>query len=320
MEAAMLDRNPRRAAQLCALAVALAAPAMAQDFDITYPSSRSLNDVATWLQRDTPIQLGQVVDVGPSAITAVTSAAPMGQPRGFLAGISSEAIDPEILGHESIASWNIPVEVDCDRRVVRLGAMTGYKTRDLKTDGKVVREPDTNWVTPVSTAPLGAVVRSLCDRDFKRPFSGKRFATAPTRPAPTHQAPTRLAEAAPPPPALRPALAPAKAAPPPKPEADAAEPDMAKPEVAKADPPKGGGSVAVQIGAAPSKPDIEAMLARFRKAHAADLGGLKTEVATVQSDGKTVNRALIQGFASNAEAGAFCKKLEASGQACFIRR
>jgi hypothetical protein len=215
------------------------------------------------------------------------------------------------------------VEVDCDRRVVRLGSMTGYKTRDLRTDGKVVREQDASWVTPVANAPLGAVVRALCDRDFKRPFAGKKYAAAKpaTPPAP---APTRVAQAAPPP-ALRSTLPPSKPSPAPKaepetPKTEVAEAKPPKSEAPKAETPRGGGTLAVQIGAAPSKPDVEALLAKFRKAHAADLGGLKTEVATVQSDGKTVNRALIQGFASNAEAGAFCKKLEASGQACFIRR
>jgi cell division protein FtsN len=82
----------------------------------------------------------------------------------------------------------------------------------------------------------------------------------------------------------------------------------------------GGGAFTVQVGASPSLPDIQGALAKFRKKFAADLGGLTSSVATVQVDGKTVNRALVSGFGSAAEAGAFCKTLADAGQACFIRR
>jgi cell division septation protein DedD len=293
--------------------LAFAAPALGQPPPITYPASRALPDVAAWLQRETPLQLGQVVDVGPSAITAITSVLPQGEPRGFLARASSEALAPQIISEDGVASWSIPVEVDCDQRLVRLGEMTGYRSRDLRTDGKVVREANPTWVKPIASAPLGSVIAALCDRDFKRPFAAKRYAAAKSAPTPPAPARSQVAEASPPPPPLRAAIAPPKAALPPKPQ------PAPKPET-KAEPPKGEGGVAVQIGASSSKPEIEALLARFRKAHAEALGGLKTDVATVQSDGKTVNRALIQGFASNTEAGAFCKKLEAAGQACFIRR
>jgi hypothetical protein len=287
-------------------------PAQAQTIPISYPPSRALADVGVWLQRETPIAPGQVVDISPSAVTAITAAQPTGQPRGFLANISSEALDPQILSHEGIASWSIPVDVDCDKRSVRLGVMTGFTGRDLKNDPKTVREADANWVSPTATAPLGAVIRALCDRDFHRPLTGKLKAVAGKAAEPARP-PEVVAKAAPPEPkapraapALRPALPSAKAA-------VAAEAPAARP-------PAGGGAIAVQIGASPSKPDIEGLLGKFRKKFAGQMGGLTGAVATVQVDGKTVNRALISGFATNAEAGEFCKKLSAEGQACFIRR
>jgi cell division septation protein DedD len=287
-----------------------AAPAMAQSAKVSYPASRSLNDLAAWLQRDTPLAPNQIVDVSPAALTAITSASPMGETRGFLANISSEAVDPDVLSHEGIASWSIPVEVDCEKRQVRLGAMTGFQSRDLRTDPRVVREADTSWVSPIRTAPLGAVIRALCDHDFRRPLAGKG---KPTPPEP------KIASAAPPPsapasrqpdaarPALRSTLTPPASTVP----AAAAKPKSA---------PAGGGSFTVQIGASPSKPDTEALLARFKKKYAAEMGALTANVASLEVDGKPVNRALITGFGSAAEAGAFCKTLSASGQACFIRR
>lgn len=139
---------------------------------ISYPPSRAVKDVGAWLQRDTPLALSQVVDISPQAVTAVTGAQPMGERRGFLANISSEAMDPEILAHDGIVSWSIPVEIDCEGRLARLGVMTGYHSRDLKTDPRVVRNADINWSQPLTSSPLGSVIGALCDRDFQRPFVG----------------------------------------------------------------------------------------------------------------------------------------------------
>jgi hypothetical protein len=302
---------------------------------VSYPPSRSLTDIATWLQKDTPISLGQVVDVGPSAVTAITSAAPMGQPRGFLANVASEALDPQIAGRESIAAWSIPVEIDCDKHAVRLGVMTGFRSRDLVSESRIVRQADSDWVTPTSSAPLGAVARALCDRDFRRPFAGhtRLAARAPKAGPPPAAASTPV----PPPadaavataprlPTLRttrapePAEAPARTAQTKSPRAKPADTKTAEARAPKSKPPAAGGAFTVQIGASPSLPDLQGLLAKAKKKFADDLGGLTTKVATVQVDGKTVNRALISGFASDAEASAFCKKLSAQGQACFIRR
>ena len=190
-------------------------PANAQP-PISYPPSRALNDVAAWLQRETPLTTSQIVDVSPQAVTAVTSASPMGETRGFLANISSEAVDPQMLANDGIASWSIPVEVDCEKRIVRLGTMTGYHSRDLKTDSRIVREADTAWVVPTATAPLGSVIRALCDRDFRRPLMGRLKASAPAlepkQPKPAK--PVIVAKADPAPPALRPALSPPATNPP----------------------------------------------------------------------------------------------------------
>lgn len=275
----------RRRAGLGFAAAALAisaAPALGQTNAVSFPPSRALKDVTAWLQRDTPLVPAQVVDIGPSAITAVTSTAPMGQTHGFFATVSSEALDPHIVDEDALASWSIPVEVDCDKRLLRLGAMTGYRSRDLQSDPRVVRQADSDWVNPTPSAPLGAVVRGLCDRDFRRPLTGRTSAAAPAR-----------------------------------------SPEPAKPAALRSVPaadPGAGGDVAVQIGASPSLVDIQGLLRRFKATFAHELEGLTASVATVQLEGKTVNRALISGFGSAAEATAFCRKLTTAGQACFVRR
>lgn len=295
---------------LLAAFLAASAPALAQD--VSYPPSRALGDIAAWLQRDTPILPSQVVDVSPSAVTAVTAAQPTGQPRGFLANIVSEAVDPQILSHEDVASWSIPVEVDCDRRIVRLGIMTGFHTRDLRTDPRTVRDADETWVNPVPSAPLGAVTRALCDREFRRPFEG-RLKVAAAKLAPrkavsaSASAPPAPAADTPLAPALRSTLAPAS-------------PTAAKPKATAAAAAPAAGGAAVQIGASPDAKDAQGLLARLKTKFAADVGDHATEVVTAEVDGKTVHRALITGFASAAEASSLCEKLKAGGQACFVRR
>ena len=307
----MLNRSPAIPALLVVL---LAAPLPALAQEINYPPSRSLGDVGAWLQRDTPIALAQVIDVSPSAVTAITSAQPTGQPRGFLANIVSEAMDPQILAHEDVAAWSIPVEVDCDKRMVRLGIMTGFRGRDLRTDPRTVRNADPNWVNPLPSAPLGAVVRALCARDYRRPFDGKvRVAAAKPAPSPKGAAtarqvpPASTPGAADPPhePALRPSLAPPS-------------PSPARPKPA-ASAPASTSAAAVQVGASPDAQDAQALIARVKKKFGSDLAGHGTEVVAAQVDGKTMHRALITGFGSASEATSLCEKLKAAGQACFVR-
>jgi|SRR5579859_119206 len=329
-------------------------PALGQDLNVSYPPSRSLGDIANWLQHDTPLGLPQVVDISPSAVTAVTSAAPMGQTRGFLAALSSEALDPAVVSHDGIASWSIPVEVDCDHRQARLGAMTGYRSRDLESEPRIVRNADTTWVSPVESSPLGSAIRALCERDFARPFAARIKANTKSEPKPgrvpiIEVRPKRIAQTT-----VKPAAAPAdtkKADPTPEtplagvkqlaqaqepssgalsaPEASAPEPPIAIAfsaplAPAKAKPafkaPVGGGPHSIQIGASPAASDIQGLLGRFKKKFGASLGGLSADMISAQVEGKTVNRAIVSGFVSTTEADNFCKMLAQAGQACFIRR
>jgi len=358
-----------RLAGLIAAAIAASATVATAQGVITFPPSRSLSDIAAWLSRDTPLTPAQIVDVSPAAVTAITSATPMGATRGFRASISSEAVDPRMLAHDGIASWTIPVEVDCGERRLRLGTMTGYRGRDLQSDPRTVREADTAWVNPTPSAPLGAVIRALCDRGFQRPLAAlkgggkgrpapkpphegkpmevvanptpKRASATPAEPTPT-PTPAKDAGAAPlatspreaaaaPAPAATPAQT-ASAAPPAPSQAKTPSPPKsipipgATPEPAaekpkpKLKPPAGGGAFSVQIGVSPNLKEAQTVLDRFRKKFGGELGGLTTSVATVQADGKTLNRALVTGFKTTIEATRYCEALNAEGQPCFVRR
>lgn len=273
-----------------AAVLALSETAAAQTAEISYPPSRAVGDIAAWLRRDTPIPPSQVVDIGPSAVTAVVSATPTADPRGFRVVVNSEALSPAIESRDGIASWSIPAQVDCDRRAVRLGAMTGFPSRDLRTDPKVLRPADSAFVTPTPSAPLGAVIRALCDRDFHRPLVAGRLKTAAKDPQPAKPA-KAVTSPVEPQPAARPKARTLPAA-----------------------------SLSVQVGASSSLADAKRLLARLKKASAGLLSGLSTDVVAAQVGGKTVYRALISGFAAPADAARLCERLKASGQGCFVRR
>jgi len=337
-----------RLAIFAGVALATAAPALGQTPPqaplVSFPPSRSLADVFAWLRKDTPISPAQVVDVSPSAVTAIVASSPTGQPRGFQATIASEAVNPDIVTHDGIASWSIPAEIDCDRRQVRLGPMTGFRSRDLRSEPRVLRAADSAFVVPTSTAPLGAVVRALCDRDFKRPIANAHarkpgpppLVVAQSRPPPVVAAATPQPTAPADPPGANPdeAATGAKASGPktvemkkpvePKTiEMPSSEPANAAPKpkpIARPKPPAGGGAVSLQLGASPTPADANLLIARFRKAYASSMGGLTLGVATVQIDNKPVTRVLLSGFASAGEANRFCAALQANRQPCFVRR
>lgn len=277
-------------AALAAVLALGAAPAAAQPAEISYPPSRAAGDIAAWLRRDTPISPSQVVDIGPSAVTAVVSAAATADPRGFRVIVNSEALNPEIESRDGIASWSLPAQVDCDRRAVRLGVMTGFSSRDLRTDAKVLRPADSAFVTPTPSAPLGAVIRALCDRDFHRPLVAGRLKAAAKAPQAAKPAKTVVAPIEP-----QPAAAPKART------------------VAAA-------SLSVQVGASSSQADAKRLLARLKKAAGGLVSGLSTDVVAAQVGGKTVYRALISGFAAPADAARLCERLKASGHGCFVRR
>ena len=176
-------------------------------------------------------------------------------------------------------------------------------------------------------------------------------AAAPAAPAPTFTAPPEqpAARAAPPPPvkvapapAAAPAAAPAQAsalkpaqsaAPPPakpattpaapvsalpKPAAPAPKPAAAAPATPK---PAAGasGAAGVQIGAFSSKALADSGWNDAARISPGKIAGKGKTVEPVQVNGSTLFRTTVTGFASKAEAKAFCDDLKAAGKNCFVK-
>src|SRR5205823_3765789 len=138
-------------------------------------------------------------------------------------------------------------------------------SRDLHTSPRVVRDADKTWVAPSAAAPLGAVQRALCDRDFKRPLIGGSFRTASAKPA---KAPAKAPE-----PADAPAATAAEIAQPKATTPKAAPPKAAPPApTLRAQAATGPTGLAVQVGASPSLPDAKGLMLKVVKKHAGELG------------------------------------------------
>lgn len=122
------------------------------------------------------------------------------------------------------------------------------------------------------------------------------------------------------------ALAPARAAPPalaPAPKAPAPKVEKAAPPpAAKAAPApaaKATGVAAVQIGAFSSQALADKGWSDAAAIAPGPAAGKGKSVEKVQKDGHTLFRTQVTGFASRADAAAFCARLKAAGKACFVK-
>jgi len=170
-----------------------------------------------------------------------------------------------------------------------------------------------------------------------RPQPGPPVVITPAPAAPAPSAAT-LPPAQPAGPALRPAQnpppvqpaaqPPAKAAAAPAPAPKAAAP---APKTAATPPPKAvekpaetaaaakPGAAAVQIGAVSSTSLADKTWSDAVALAPGLAAGKGKGVEKVEKDGKTLYRTSVTGFASKADAAAFCAKLKAAGKACFVK-
>ncbi|MFZ5718154.1 MAG: SPOR domain-containing protein [Pseudomonadota bacterium] len=147
------------------------------------------------------------------------------------------------------------------------------------------------------------------------------FAPPPEQPQPRPSTPVVVTQAPPAKPApqsataqaLKPTLpaatpAPAeKAAPPPEKKAPAPEPKAAA------------GGFAVQIGAVSSTALADRAWNEAVAAAPGLAAGKGKSVERIERNGGTLYRTAVTGFASRADAQAFCDRLKAAGKACFVR-
>ena len=81
----------------------------------------------------------------------------------------------------------------------------------------------------------------------------------------------------------------------------------------------GTGAAAVQIGAVSSTALADKAWSQAVAAAPGLAAGKGKGVEKIEKDGHTLYRTAVTGFASRADAAAFCARLKAAGKACFVK-
>ena len=154
---------------------------------------------------------------------------------------------------------------------------------------------------PPKAAPTTAVTAQPAGPVAALPLNG----SAPAKPAPAVLKPEISA------------TAPTPKAPAPKVGETAAAPAkvLAAPKPAEA----ASGAAMVQIGAFSSQALADKGWGDAARGAPGAAAGKGKKVEAIQKDGATLYRTAVTGFATRAEASAFCEKLKAAGKGCFVK-
>jgi SPOR domain len=204
-----------------------------------------------------------------------------------------------------------------------------YKSEDgqpYSPDQKTVRfapPPEQPEARPQPGPPAPAIVVTQAAAAASAPALRPSIPAQP--PVAATPAPPATAEI----PASKPLPSPAPKAEAPAAKAVAAKPAPAKPGPAKPGPTKAAaatpapaaehGVAAVQIGAFSSQALADKGWSDAAAIAKGAVAGKGKSIEKVDKDGHTLFRTQVTGFASRADAAAFCARLKAAGKACFVK-
>ncbi len=290
-----------------ALAAACASVAFAQSESVEFPAGTAPAELTPWLKRNTDLELATIIAITPTAVTGVLSSisTPAG-PTIRQVNLRSESISRADFERSQVLSWTSVIEVDCQARKARLGRTMSYRLRNLVGDGRETVAANPAWITPIPGGPADRVMLKVCDGKTINPLTGAGVRVAVAKPP--AQAPT--AQIAPPP------LSKAAVAPAPKPAAPAPKPTVPPPPkpTAPKSKPVAPGKVLIQVAATGSEADAKRALAEVQKRRAPP-AGVSSRVERTVVEGRTFYRAQFVGFASEADARAYCK---AASPGCLV--
>jgi hypothetical protein len=168
---------------------------------------------------------------------------------------------------------------------------------------------------PIETLPAEPKFAPPPEQPVARPTTPVIVTQAPpAQPAPTTAAPIKPALPAEPPPKAQPAPAPVVKVAPPAPKVTTPPPE---PKKVAAEPKAASGGARVQVGAVSSTALADKAWNDAVSA-APGLGAGKGK-AVEKIEGGTLYRTFVTGFASRADAQAFCARLQGAGKSCFVR-
>jgi outer membrane biosynthesis protein TonB len=172
-------------------------------------------------------------------------------------------------------------------------------------------------IAPATSQPAPAPV-AAAPAPQPKPAPAQAVAAAPVKPVPAQPAPKAAATPAKPQTKdeVGALLDKADAAKKPAPQAPA--PKAAAAPV-RLEPTAGHGAAVVQFGAFSSAALASSEWTKLAAAYPTEMSGKGKLVESVERDGKTLFRGAVSGFASKADAVAFCAKMKADSKACIVR-
>jgi hypothetical protein len=200
------------------------------------------------------------------------------------------------------------------------------------TFGPPPEQPAARPVAPVSAQPIAPATSqpapapapvAAAPAPQPKPAPAQAVAAAPVKPVPAQ--PTPKAAVAPAKPQTKDEVGALldKADAAKKPAAPVAAPQASAPKAAappvKLEPTAGHGAAVVQFGAFSSAALASSEWTKLAAAYPSEMSGKGKLVESVERDGKTLFRGAVSGFASKADAVAFCAKMKADGKACIVR-
>jgi hypothetical protein len=237
----------------------------------------------------------------------------------YQSGVRQAGQAPQVVGEPATTIKTAPpADAQPQDPAAGLQVYKGEQDQPLETGPaqptftKGPEQPQARPTTPVTVAQAPPAASQPAAIPAIRPAIPAPKASIST-PAPKAAAPAPKVAAVTPPPKA--------AAPAPKAETPAPTPPVPVAKAAEATPaPKASaGGAVVQIGAVSS---TELAEKAWRDAVAAAPGlaaGKGKGVEKIEKNGATLYRTAVTGFASKADAQAFCAKLQAAGKSCFVR-
>lgn len=320
------------------------------------PSQKSRLDAFVTLSG---LPRGWVASIKPDIVVAIRDRDALGDRNpGDKVRLQGEVIDDDAADRLGYRSMRSVVEVNCETRRDRVVEMEVFSDHGLKGTSQGRTLPG-GWVQPSEDAYMADVIRVVCRATPKRSGTvlarqdapepptvepARRAPPAPASPPPVSKPPVPAPQAPPvlakaePPPARPPAATPPRTPSPDGPIATAVVHTPREPApVAQASPPQAksepkpppappklqvkpltasGGPVTVQVGALDSEADARRALKALSSLMA---GAMTPQIQTAKVGERTFYRAVIAGFATRAEANAFCAAVTRKGGDCLVR-
>ena len=258
------------------------------------PASTSEADTLRWVAARTSIPRGMILLIEPKAVVSL-----MAKPSPAMGAVVRVDLHEELTDASAATrSARFLVDLDCSMRSFRIVERRMYPLPDLRG------EPQADLVarawSPINEgSPVASAWRAACTPGFVYPYASLAAASEPAPPPARIAAPTMTRTAA--------------AQPPAPPPAPPAQPPPAEPALRT-------GAYTAVLGSYSVSANAKGASDRLDRSLSKEMAGHRKALTPVVVKGTSYTALTVSGFATAAEAGAFCTSARGIGLECFTKR